>query len=182
MGHRSYFRRGEASRTCDFCGSSLVKQELSDPGQFPDVIIPFYITYEEARKRMLDWGHAHKNTPEGRSVVSNMGDFKAYYLPYRIVRGPVRGNVTREGSKRQYHCAGYLEGTAVNTSQQLDNLVLNEMEPFDWSAAKPFQYGYIAGHSVKLCDLNTEQVEKRVLAEAAEDFRPDVERGCRRAV
>ena len=175
-GARLVFKPGEASETCDFCGSRLISRELTDPGQLPELIIPFFITPEEARKRLLDWGHTHENTPEGRSVVSNMNRFHGCYLPYQIVRGPVRGTVTREGNSRKYQCAGYLKGTTVHTSSQLDNLVLNEMEPFDWSAARPFEYGYIAGQNVKLSDISDAQTDDRIREEPAGDFLPEVER------
>lgn len=130
-GARILFKGGDASETCDFCGSKLIRAEFTDEDQMPDMIIPFFITAEEARKRIFAWGHEHEKTPEGRAVVSNMGKLKGYYLPYQLVRGPVYGKVSRDGSERTYQCAGYLEGTAVSTSNQLDNSVLNEMEPFD---------------------------------------------------
>lgn len=170
------FEEGDASEKCDFCGSSLIRIELSLEESRPDLIIPFFITPEEARERMLDWGKRHSDTPEGRKIVSNMGKFKGYYLPYRLTRGPVHGQVLRDGSKREYRCGGYLEGTAVNTSKQLDNAVLNRMEPFDWSAARPFETGYIAGQPVKLNDLSDEEIKKRILMEAEEDFLPEVEK------
>lgn len=175
-GARLIFNPGEVSETCDFCGSRLVRRELTDPGQMPELIIPFFITPEEARKRLLDWGHSHEDTPEGRSVVSSMNRFHGCYMPYQIVRGPVRGMVTREGNNRKYQCAGYLKGTAVSTSSQLDNLVLNEMEPFDWSAARPFGYGYIAGQNVKLSDISDAQTDTRIREEIAGDFLPEVEK------
>lgn len=170
------FKEGEASETCDFCGSKLMRAEFTDEGQTPDLIIPFFITAEEARKRMLEWGHENGNTPEGQSVISGMGGFKGYYLPYQLVKGPVYAEITRDGSKRKYQCAGYLEGTAVSTSDQLDNRVLNEMEPFDWSAARPFSYGYVAGQNIKLSNMSGKELEERVLEEAAADFLPEVER------
>lgn len=122
---------GEASATCDFCGSNLIREDYTGTSQVPEAIIPFFITYDEARERMLDWGQHHQNTPEGRNIVSNMESFQAYYLPYQLVCGSVFGTVTRTRCERKYHCGGYLERIAVNTSRQLDNLVLNEMEPFD---------------------------------------------------
>ncbi len=170
------FREGEASETCMFCGSKLTRGVFSDDGQLPEVIIPFVITPEEAKQRLLQWGHAHEKTPEGRSVVSSMGKLVGYYLPYRIARGPVGAEIHRDGNTRTYQCGGFLEGTAVNTSKQLDNLVLNEMEPFDWSAARPFEYGYIAGIPVKLNDLPDAQINARIEAEIRADFTPEVER------
>ena len=71
-GARFVFRSGEASQTCDFCGSKLIRGEFSCPEQMPELIITFFITPAEARQRMLDWGHKNQKTPEGRSVVSSM--------------------------------------------------------------------------------------------------------------
>ncbi len=90
-GARFVFRYGEASQTCDFCGSKLIRREFSCPEQMPELIIPFFITPEEARQRMLDWGHKNQKTPEGRSVVSSMNKLHGCYLPYQLVRGPVYG-------------------------------------------------------------------------------------------
>lgn len=170
------FRSGEASQTCDFCGSKLIRKELSCPEQMPELIIPFFITPEEARQRMLDWGHKNQKTPEGRSVVSSMNKLHGCYLPYQLVRGPVYGTVTRDGTARKYQCAGYLEGTAVNTSRQLNNLVLNGIEPFDWSQSRPFEYGYISGQNVKLTDISDAEIDSRIREEAAADFLPKVEK------
>ena len=161
---------------CTFCGSKLIRREFSCPEQMPELIIPFFITPEEARQRMLDWGHKNQKTPEGRSVVSSMNKLHGCYLPYRLVRGPVYGTVTRDGTSRKYQCAGYLEGTAVNTSRQLDNLVLNGIEPFDWSQSRPFEYGYIAGQNVKLTDISDGEIDCRIREEAAADFLPEVEK------
>lgn len=175
-GAQIVFKSGEASETCDFCGSKLIRATFTGEGQMPDMIIPFFITAAEAKRRMLKWGHENEKTPEGRAVVSNMGRFRGYYLPYQLVRGPVYATVRRDGSERRYRCAGYLEGTAVSTSDQLDNSVLNEMEPYDWSAARPFEYGYVAGQNIKLSNMSEKGLERRVLDEAAADFLPEVER------
>ena len=167
---------GEATGACDFCGSKLVRKDLVGADQMPELIIPFFITPEEAKKRMLQFAEEHKNSPEGDAVLQNIDKLKGYYLPYQLARGPVAATVTRDATFRKYYCDGYLDGTAVNTSKQLDNLTLNEMEPFNWSEAQPFEYGYIAGQNVKLSDISDAQTEKRILQEVEEDFRPEVER------
>lgn len=170
------FQAGEASEKCDFCNSKLIRKELSTPEQMPDLIIPFFITQEEAKQRLLDWGHKHKNSPEGKKLLSNINKLEGYYLPYQIAHGPVHGEVSRDGNFRRFYYSGYLEGTAVNTSKQLSNFVLNGMEPFDWSVARPFEYGYITGNKVKLRDISDADTEKRVLKEVKNDFMPEVEK------
>lgn len=175
-GAQIVFERGEASETCDFCGSKLIRKELTEAERMPELIIPFFITPEEARKRMLGWAHEHEDTPEGRSIVSSMGRFQGYYLPYYLIRGPVYGMVTRDGNNRTYRCAGYLEGTVVNLSQQMDNLTLDGITPFDWSTVHPFEYGYIAGHHVKLSDISDTETDRRIREKTAEDFLSEVEK------
>ncbi|MBR4016158.1 MAG: hypothetical protein IKI88_08195 [Anaerotignum sp.] len=170
------FRQGEATETCVFCESKLLRAEFTESEQLPELVIPFFLTQEEARKRTLEWGEAHEKTPEGKAVLKNIDKFRGCYLPYHLVRGPVRAEVNRHGNERQYHCAGYLEGVAVNASKQLDNLLLNEIEPFDWSAADAFSYGYIAGQAVKLSDISDAEIDERVREEAASAFLPDVEK------
>ena len=50
------------------------------------------------------------------------------------------------------------------------------MEPFDWTGARPFEYGLIAGMPVKLNDSSDADIDARILEEVSEDFRPEVER------
>lgn len=168
------FEPGEASATCDFCGSRLIRKEFTSKQQFPDLIIPFYLTYEEVKERLLKWGKKHWYRKEGRAVVSDIGKLKGYYLPYQLIRGPIYGTIDRDASTRKYHCAGYLEGTLVSSEGHLNNLILNRMEPYDWSAMHPFEYGYIAGQKVELSDLAQDKIEYRVKKEVEEDFLPEV--------
>ena len=166
----------EASQTCDFCGASLVRRELSYANQRPELIIPFFLTADEARERLATWAKRNARKPEAKVIKANLGNMQSYYLPYSVVQGPVKGEISREGIRRKYCCAGYLEGTAVSSSEQMDNFVLNGMEPFDWQAARPFDYGFIAGHKVKLSDVNANAISKRALDEAQETFLPDVKK------
>jgi len=170
------FPEGDASRTCLYCGSALIRPELLDPARLPEIIIPFFITEKEARERMHSWAEKNSKTPEGRKVLSAIDSLTGCYVPYQLVRGPVSGTVFRDGGYRRYQCSGYLEGIAVSTSKNLDNLVLNEMEPFDWSQARPFDYGVISGHRVQLMDLSEADTDNRIREEVREDFLPEIER------
>jgi ribosomal protein S27E len=170
------FPAGEAAAHCEFCGSELVRNELQEQAQMPDFIIPFFIKEDEARQRLMAWAKQNERLPEAKAVLSNIKLFRGYYLPYRLVRGPVAADVSRENCGRVYHCAGCLDGTLVNTTQQLDNLVLDKMEPFDWEQAVPFHWGYVGGQRVKMNDLSEKSIGARIADEAGEDFRPALEK------
>ena len=175
-GARLLLPAGEEPENCDFCGSRLVRGEFREKERLPELIIPFLLTEDEARERMRRWARERRGRAEGRAVLSHMDSFRGYYLPCCLMRGPVSAGVSRCGKHRSYFCRGYLDGSAVNASRQLDKLPLNEIEPFDWTAAEGFSYGFIAGQRVKLCDLSGRELNARISEEAAEEFRPEVER------
>lgn len=171
-GNRCYVSQGEATGTCEFCGNNLVKKDLVEGADVPELILPFVITENEAKDLLMKWANKNPKKKESRIIKGNIGLTEGYYLPYRLIRGPVEGNAYRDIHGKTYRYRGFLEKTAVATSKQLDNLVLNAMEPFDWTGLQEFELGYIGGHRVKLSDLSEAQIAEAVLSEVSEDYRP----------
>ncbi len=171
------FPEGEASEVCDFCGGSLILSDLTQDEDKPGAIIPFMLTKAEAKERLLGWATEHQSTNEAKYVQLLLEDdnaLKGYYLPYDLIRGPIRGRAFRDKNGRKYNIDGFLEGIAVNKSEQLDNMVLDAAEPFDWNGLKDFEAGYIAGQPVKLTDISDADVEERVFREASKGYLPYV--------
>lgn len=167
---------GEASQSCDFCQSKLIREEFVESEDYPEMVIPFVLTKEEALQRMLKFVEDRKDKKLSSQVQSSLKKFDGYYLPYEFVRGPLHGRVTRDQTDRVYRCGGFLEGCAVSASVQMDNEVLDAMEPFDWSKAEPYRDAFVANQKTKLSDLDQQGKRTRVLQEAAEHFRPEVEK------
>lgn len=169
---------GEAGGRCEFCGGNLVRRIFTARDNLPEVLIPFILTEKEASERLAAWAIKNKRTKEAKWVEKNIKRLKGYYLPYQIVKGPVRCTVFRDQafSDKTYTCGSFINGMAVNTSNQLDNMVLDHAEPFDWQGAVPFEFGYIAGQHVKLPDISGGAAEQRVLEEVEADYLPVVEK------
>lgn len=167
---------GEASQSCDFCQSKLIREEFKEYDDCPEMVIPFVLTKEEALQRMLQFVKERKDKKLSAQVQSTIKKFEGYYLPYEFVRGPLHGKVVRDQTDRTYRCGGFLEGCAVSSSVQMDNEVLDAMEPFDWSKAVPYRDEFVANQKTKLSDLNAKGKKNRVLAEASDHFRPEVEK------
>lgn len=167
---------GEITAKCDFCGGKLVRKEFNQQEYFPEIIIPFYITPQEARSQLDKWLAANKDTKEAQIISQHCKQLAAYYLPYQVVQGSVDCEIFRDGSTKKYRCAGYVENVAVNASKQMDNSVLNAMEPFDWTKAVPFEYGFIAGQRAKMQDLGPKALEQRTLEEIHEAYFPTIEK------
>ncbi len=169
--------QGEAMGNCEFCGGKFARRAFA-ASELPEVIIPFVLTEDEARARLQEWAQKNQRQEEAKAVLAAIKNLRGYYLPYELIRGPVSAEVQRMEtfSDYKYHVGGFLNGLAVNTSKQLDNLVLDAMEPFEWTEARTFEFAFIAGQRVKLSDINARQTEERVLEEVQEGFRPDVEK------
>lgn len=153
---------------CDFCGAKVVGREMLETDHLPESIIPFFITLDEAKERVKSWAKRN-DTKESKIMLSNLNQLTGYYLPYQMVQGPVSLDVYREDASRRYYAEGYVSAKAVNTSQQLDNLVLDAMEPYEWSKLEPLRLEYLAGQKVKLQDISAKKAEDRVKEEVEED-------------
>ena len=178
------FPEGEATGRCAFCASALVREEFESSVNFPEMIIPFVLTREEALVQLERWCRENEKTPEAAAVRENLRLLDGWYLPYQMIRGPVDAAIRRDAAQRIYHCSGYLEGSTVCTAGNLDNLVLEAAEPFDWNGLVPFEHGYIAGHKARLQDISDFRTNRRAMEEVGEDYRPYVEKvmqtkGCR---
>ena len=168
---------GEALAACSFCGGKPVRSEFLDDDSFPEVVIGFKITLDEARARLERWCEENARCkPETDGIRKNIGKLAGYYLPYQLVRGGISCTAHRIDSSRDYVCRGFANGIAVNTSQQMKNELLDAMEPFDWTECAPFDFGYVAGQRVKLQDLQKNRLEGRVKREVEQGYRPMVEK------
>jgi DNA-directed RNA polymerase subunit RPC12/RpoP len=164
----------EALSRCGFCDGKLVRREFLSEDSFPELVIPFQITQEEAGERLLRWCEENKSKPEAGIVRQDAKRLCGFYLPYQLVRGAVSCLVSRDASYRTYRCGGYLDGISINTSSQLDNEVLDAMEPFDWSGVREFDFGYLAGQRVKLQDIDGAVLQRRAVTEVKEKYAPTV--------
>ena len=166
----------EVTENCDFCNGKLVSRDFVNQEQFPECIIPFFITLPEAQERVKAWAKANPSKKEAREALSRLDELKGFYLPYQLFQGPVSCRILRDTSDRAYECESYLHGTAVNASKQLRNEVLDGMEPYDWSALRGFNFGYVAGQKVKLQDVTAPDLRARVLNETEVNALPAIEK------
>ena len=49
----------EVTENCDFCNGKLVSRDFVNQEQFPECIIPFFITLPEAQERVKAWAKAY---------------------------------------------------------------------------------------------------------------------------
>lgn len=116
-GARVTMAASEVTENCDFCNGKVVSRAFITQDQFPECIIPFFITLPEAQERVKAWAKANPFKKEAREALSRLDELKGFYLPYQLFQGPVSCRVHRDTSERVYECKSYLSGKAVNASK-----------------------------------------------------------------
>ncbi len=170
------FPENEVLQSCSFCGRALVRGKYLKASEFPELVIPFRITFDEAKQLLLNWCNSNAQKKEAKHLRSALGQMQGYYLPYELIRGPVDCSVSREGSSRSFECGGFLTSVFVNTSAQLDNLTLNGMEPFDLQELCEFDFGYLAQQKAKIDEIDAKTLDVRVRQEVAASYRGEIEK------
>lgn len=168
------FEENEALSNCAFCGRSLVRTDYLHAEELPECVIPFRITDREAKELLSEWCDKNGRRTEAKLLRPLIQDLKGFYLPYELVRGPVHMRVSRMDRGSVYDCEGFISDEFVNRSKQLDNLLLDGMEPFDMDELREFDLAYIAGQRVKTPDISDHDLAGRVREETAETYTPSL--------
>ncbi len=160
----------ELMKTCSFCGTSVTKSHFSD-AQFPQAVIPFYITRDEAVNIFAAWAERNWNVPQKAVKIKKVRDnLEGYYMPFKMVSGPLRLDFL--AYDRKYTCGGYLDGIFISQSGNAPNLVLDAAEPFNTSDLVPFDFSYMAGHKALMPDIETEELNRRIAEEVSQQYQP----------
>lgn len=168
------FPEGEAMSNCAFCGRALVRKDYIASEELPELIIPFRITLEEACERLAEWCDKNPRRPEAKHVREHIGNLSGFYLPYELVRGPVTSKVCRMDGGKPYHCRGFVDNVFVSCSKQLDNALLDGMEPFELDELHAFDFAYAAGQRIKTADVEEDELLSRISEEVSADYAPTV--------
>ena len=156
---------------CAFCGGSLVRRAFAKEDSLPWLITPFYLTRAEGLAQLDSWCAQQSKRPEAKLIQAQREQLTGYYLPYELVRGAVSASSHRDESTRAYHLRSYLEGIAVNTSSQMNNLLLDAAEPFDFTHTRAFDFSVLSGFKVKLQDIDETALRTRVAEEVETDLK-----------
>ena len=159
---------------CAFCGRALVRKQYLSSEELPELILSFRITRDEAAACLGEWCRKNGKKPEAKHLREKLDSLEGFYLPYELIRGPVSCQVSRMDGGRTYHCSGCVENVFVNCSGQLDNLLLDGMEPFELEELKAFDFSYAAGQRIKIKDITADELGRRVRDEVSADYAPVV--------
>lgn len=157
----------EVTAQCPFCQNTMIDARFAG-NDIPEVIIPFKLDEQEAKAKLVEWIKSNHGTTEAKVIEHNLQNFTGCYLPYHIVRGASGGSLRirlHDGSSSNYPFRAYLSHTLVNASNEISNLFLDGIEPFDFSNALEFDFGYLNHRKAKVQNISGKSLAERVKAE-----------------
>ena len=154
---------------CPYCGSPTILPDRIEGGVKPEKVIPFVVTKEQAQKQFEDYFKGKRLLPNiflnGRNRISEM---RRLYVPYWLFSCDACADMVYDAEKVRTEKKGeweitctkhYLvrrkggmrfENIPVDGSVRLDDRITESLEPYDLSAAIPFQSAVLVGiHGVE---------------------------------
>lgn len=157
---------------CAFCGSpSLVVKRLGR--QFrPDYIVPFKVTREEAEKKIREFAKTKKYVPSDFFGDKNIKRLQGIYVPFWLMDSRCEitvfgtGVKQRMGYKDMYSVQAGREIHLVNVpfdgSLDINDQLMEGIEPFDSSELVPFKTSYLQGYFAKRYDVAIDKQLDRI--------------------
>ena len=167
---------------CPYCGSPTILPDRIKGGVKPEKVIPFTVTKEQAQEKFEAYFKGKKLLPnlflKGRNRISEM---RRLYVPYWLFDCDARADVIYDAEKKRTERKGEWEITRtahyavrrrggmrfenipVDGSVKLDDKLTESLEPYDLSAAIPFQSAVLAGAMADHADADCEACEKRAV-------------------
>ena len=167
---------------CPYCGSPTILPERIAGGVKPEKVIPFKVTKEDAQKQFEAYFKGKRLLPniflKSRNRIAEM---RKLYVPYWLFDCDAQADIVYDAEKRSTERRGdweiartkyYLvrrsgrmgfDSIPVDGSEKLDDRITESLEPYDLSAAVPFQPAVLAGAMADHADVDADACEKRAV-------------------
>lgn len=163
-----------AATTCPYCGNPLVMMGNLGGDLKPDYIIPFRFDKEAAKKQYREFLSTKRLLPSVFKDENHIDEIKGVYVPFWLFDTDVDAQFRFKGEKvsvRQDNQFEYRDHSYYNVSRagdlkfshvpvdgskQMDDALMQSIEPFDFSKAVPFQTAYLAGFMADRYDVSKE--------------------------
>lgn len=168
-----------ASMSCPYCDNpTIIPTSIADALK-PDLIIPFRLDKEAAKAALREHMKGKKLLPKVFSNENHIDEVKGVYVPFWLFDTDVRGDFVFSGTQvrtwsdrdftytetRYYELdrSGDMsfENLPVDASEQMDDSLMESLEPFDPSQAVEFKNAYLAGYFANRYDVSADKNRQR---------------------
>lgn len=168
-----------AAMSCPYCGNPVVMTGQLSGELKPDVIIPFKLDKEAAKREYRKFYSDKKLVPKIFIDENHIDEIKGIYVPFWLFNCDAMVDITYDATKlhmfsdAQYnyteteHYAVRRAGNLVfnnvpaDASEKMPDDLMDALEPYDFDAAVDFQTAYLAGYLADRYDQSAEQCRER---------------------
>lgn len=166
--------------TCNFCGAPVVLADRLSGESSPYYIIPFQISKTQAQEAFKKWCKNGRLTPKGFMTADRIKSMTGLYIPFWLYdlhsNGEINAACTRVSTYEQgdyivtetshynvYRSAdlNYLK-IPVDASEKMNDVLMDKLEPFDYSNLKKFNMPYLAGYIAEKYNYTDKDLFPRV--------------------
>ncbi len=185
-----------ASTYCHYCNNPVILTGKLSGDFKPDKIIPFRTTKEFAEQQFMQWCGKKFFVPKGFKSQKTLTEIRGIYVPFWLADCCVEGGIealgknstsTRHGDYRTTTYKEYLavrkgsiiyRGIPADGSSRADDLLMENIEPFDYNELIDFSMSYLSGHTAEKYDIDNEaifpRISERAKGAAEETFRKTI--------
>lgn len=164
-----------AATFCYYCHNPVVLSGRLEGSYLPDRIIPFQYGKDQAKAAFSDFIRSKKFVPASFYDGDQMDKLTGVYYPYWVYDTTVRGSLQARGNTVRKWVSGNEEISEISTYEvvrggaaTLRNMTANALrksnrqlvenvQPYELSSAKPFNMSYLSGFVAEKRDMETEE-------------------------
>ncbi len=165
--------------TCVYCNRAITMEGNIQGAFRPDYVLPFIKTREDVEKSYMSLCKSSPLTPTLFTRKSTIEKIKGMYIPFWLYSFDGDANLEIEGRKTRHWTTGDMEYTEVSrykvdeeakgsfenipadALKEMDNDLMDSIEPFDFSKLKEFNSAYLAGFYTQKWDEDSAMNEHR---------------------
>ena len=185
-----------AATHCPFCGNPVMLTGRLSGEWKPDLVLPFQKTKEDAKDALRRFVTGKKLLPKLFQSENHIDEIKGVYVPFWLYDAQATAQASfdcrnqrswREGDYQVTETRYYdvercgtldFENVPVDGSGKMKAEVTEALEPYDFSALKPFQTAYLSGYLADKYDVSSEagfdRAGERIKHSAAQAIRGTV--------
>ena len=164
---------------CPFCGNPVIMMGQFKGDLKPDLVIPFQLNKEDAKKAFAKHLTGKRLLPKVFSSQNHIDEIKGLYVPFWLYDAEADARINykatriRSWSDSRYNYTEtsfysvYRAGTLdfvdvpVDGATKMPDDLMESVEPFDMSQAVDFQTAYLSGYLADKYDIDAENSIER---------------------
>lgn len=164
-----------AATSCPYCGNPTVVPAQFDGALKPDYVIPFKLNKEQAVKKLASYYGGKPLLPSAFSRTNHIEEIKGVYVPFWLYDGAADVRLSYHGTRVHSSRSGdniitttehfqvQREGTVefnkvpADASSKMPDILMDSIEPFNYSEMVPFQISYMPGYLADKYDVSSEE-------------------------